>query len=72
MKKGDLKKQSQFLTGQNDVKSVFTVIYGDCNGPRPRKNKAKTKPISKAGSDAEWIPAFAGMTNMESLHSGKS
>ncbi len=36
------------------------------------KNKANSKPISNAGSDAEWIPAFAGMTNMESLHIGKS
>jgi hypothetical protein len=31
----------------------------------------KTKPISNASSDAEWIPAFAGMTNMEYLHGRK-
>jgi len=36
-----LKKQTQFLQGQNDVKSVLIMVYGDFNGPRRRKNKAK-------------------------------
>jgi len=48
-----LKKQSQFFKGQNDVKSMLTIVYGDFNGPRQLKNKAKqsqTKPISNGAS----------------------
>jgi hypothetical protein len=40
-----LKKQSQFLKGQNDVKSILTMVYGDFNGLRQRKNKPNSKPI---------------------------
>ena len=36
-----------------------------------RKNKPNSKPITNAGFGTDWIPAFAGMTNMESLHGGK-
>jgi len=46
-------------------------IYGDFDDFEwfcVAKNKANSKPITITGSDAEWIPAFAGMTNMESLH----
>ena len=39
-KKRDLKKQSQFSGGQNDVKSVQAMTYGDFNGLRRLKNKA--------------------------------
>jgi len=42
------------------------MVYGDFGDFGWRENKANSKPISNAGSDAEWIPAFAGMTNMES------
>ena len=35
-----LKKQSQFAGGQNGVKLVQTMDYGDSNGWRRRKNKA--------------------------------
>ena len=28
-----LKKQSQFLKGQNDVTSIHTIEYGDLSGP---------------------------------------
>ena len=45
--------------------------YEEFHALKATKNKANSKPISNAGSDAEWIPAFAGMTNMESLHGGK-
>jgi len=38
--KGDLKKQTQFLNGQNDAKSMLTMVYGDFDGPERRKNKA--------------------------------
>ncbi|MGB2864435.1 MAG: hypothetical protein WBC05_13995, partial [Sedimentisphaerales bacterium] len=41
MKKSDLKKQSQFPKGQNDVKSILIMGYGDFDGSRQRKNKAK-------------------------------
>jgi len=41
MRKRNLKKQSQYSKGQNDVKSVFTMVYGDLGGPEQRKNKAK-------------------------------
>jgi hypothetical protein len=30
--------------------------------------RQKNKPNSNARSDAEWIPAIAGMTNIEYLH----
>ncbi len=33
--------------------------------------QTQTKPISNVRSDVAWIPAFAGMTNMESLLDGK-
>jgi hypothetical protein len=36
----DLKKQSQFLKGQNDVKSIVAMVYGDFDGPGRRENKA--------------------------------
>jgi hypothetical protein len=39
-----LKKQSQLQNGQNDVKSVLIMSYGDFDGPRRRKNKANSKP----------------------------
>jgi hypothetical protein len=29
MKKHNLKKQSQFVGGQNNVKSALTMVYGD-------------------------------------------
>jgi hypothetical protein len=28
----NLKKQSQFSKGQNDVKSILTIVYGDFGG----------------------------------------
>ena len=37
----NLKKQSQYLKGQNDAKSVITMVYGDLYRWRQRKNKAK-------------------------------
>ena len=38
--KRNLKKQTQFPKGQNDVKSVSIMVYGDFDGPGRRKNKA--------------------------------
>jgi len=38
-------------------------VYEEFHALRRRKNKANSKPISMAGSGADWIPAFAGMTN---------
>jgi hypothetical protein len=29
------------------------------------EKQTQSKPITNAGSDKEWIPAFAGMTNNE-------
>jgi hypothetical protein len=46
MKKHNLKKQSQFVGGQNDVKSVLTIVYGYFNGRRQRKNKANRQPLA--------------------------
>jgi hypothetical protein len=40
-KKRDLKKQSQFLGVQNDVKSMLAMTYGDFDSWRLQKNKAK-------------------------------
>jgi len=45
LKECDLKKQSQFLKGQNDAMPVMTMVYGDFDGPRRQKNKANSKPI---------------------------
>ena len=42
--KGNLKKQSQFSEGQNDVKSVIVMVYGDFGMLRLRENKANSKP----------------------------
>ena len=44
-----LKKQTQFVEWQNDVKSILTMVYGDFNGPGRRKNKANSKPIRQEG-----------------------
>jgi hypothetical protein len=41
-----LKKQSQFLKGQNDAISAITKSYGDFSSQRQRKNKANSKPIA--------------------------
>jgi hypothetical protein len=41
-----LKKQSQFVEGQNDVKLVLTMVYGDFNDFGRRKNKPNSKPIA--------------------------
>jgi len=35
----NLKKQTQFAKGQNDVKSILTMGYGEFGGPGRRKNK---------------------------------
>ena len=40
LRMGDLKKQTQFQNGQNDVKSVLIMCYGGLDGPWRRKNKA--------------------------------
>jgi len=41
MRKSNLKKQSQFAKGQNDVKLALTMVYRDIGGLGRRKNKAK-------------------------------
>ncbi len=46
LRRGYLKKQSQFTEGQNDVKSVLIKSYGDFGRLRRRKNKANSKPIT--------------------------
>jgi len=43
-RRGYLKKQSQFSKGQNDIKTVLLMVYGDFDGPRRQKNKANSKP----------------------------
>ena len=42
--KSNLKKQTQFPKGQNAVKSILIMVYGDFDGPRLRKNKPNSKP----------------------------
>jgi hypothetical protein len=46
----DLKKQSQFAKGQNAIKSVFTMVYGDFSVCGQRKNKAKQSQFEKAAT----------------------
>jgi hypothetical protein len=36
----NLKKQTQFMKGQHDVKSILTMGYGNIGGSVRRKNKA--------------------------------
>jgi hypothetical protein len=72
MSKGNLKKQSQFANWSNWRKVLYERILLKNTTLLRRKKQSQSKPISKAGAGTEWIPAFAGMTNMESLHSGKS
>ena len=43
-----LKKQSQFAVGWNDVLSAIAMTYDDFRDWRRRKNKANSKPISRA------------------------
>jgi len=45
--------------------------YEEFHAFKATKKQTQSKPITKAGSGSEWIPAFAGMTNMESQHGGK-
>jgi hypothetical protein len=47
-----LKKQSQFLEGHNNVKSVLTMVYGDFGGWKQRKNKPNSKPISNRAANS--------------------
>jgi len=44
----DLKKQSQFAKGENIVKSILTMGYGDIGEWVQRKNKPNSKPIYRA------------------------
>ena len=51
--------------------SIYTKgYYEEITVVWAQKNKPNSKPIANAGLGADWIPAFAGMTNMESLHGG--
>ncbi len=62
-----LKKQTQFSGACMNVNLIITRDYEKMprfEGPR---NKANQNRIQDAGSDVEWIPASAGMTNRESL-----
>ena len=45
--RSDLKKQSQFVKGQNDAKSVQAKVYGNLDGWMRRENKANSKPICR-------------------------
>ena len=45
LRPGYLKKQSQFLKGQNDIKAVFIMGYEDSDRPGRPKNKANSNPI---------------------------
>jgi hypothetical protein len=57
--------------GKNGAKIYMKGDYEEFYALRQRKNKANSKPISNVGLDVAWIPAFAGMTKMESLLDGK-
>ena len=54
-----LKKQSQFIRAEY---CVMRIAKG---------YSKKQSQFQADGSNAAWIPAFAGMTNMESLHGGR-
>jgi len=47
---------------------IFVILSGfGCE--KQSQFKAKQSQFQDVGLGAVWIPAFAGMTNMESLHS---
>ena len=50
-----LKKQTQFFKGQNDVKSILTMVYGDYNGLRQRI----TDEFRKMFANQAALPPFA-------------
>jgi len=45
--RANLKKQSQFLKGQNDVKLILAMVYGNFHRWRRLKNKAKQSQFAK-------------------------
>jgi len=45
--KRNLKKQSQFAKGQNDVKSILIMVYEDFDGLGLRKNKANQSQFAR-------------------------
>ena len=61
MRNRNLKKQSQFAKGENDVKQVMTGFYEDLAGWMRRKNKANSKPIAGHWPEIRSSPAFAGV-----------
>jgi len=62
LKRCDLKKQSQFYKGQNDVKSIITKDYGNCG----RLGRQKTKPIqSQFRDNYSYFPCAAGHASLE-------
>jgi hypothetical protein len=51
-----LKKQSQFPNGQNDVKLVIAMDYGEFQGRWRRENKAKQSQSYGETEPAQAIP----------------
>ena len=68
--KSYLKKQTQCRNAQMNVTPIITKDYVKHAALGGRKNKANQSRFQGAGSDVEWIPASAGMTNGESLCGG--
>ena len=61
----DLKKQSQFSEGQNDVKTETIRTYGDFNGRRRWKNKANQSQLQLAPSTAGgFTPIWKNKANI--------
>jgi hypothetical protein len=54
-----LKKQSQFRNSKLNVTFLDTRDYEKHHAFGGRKNKANQSQSQDAGSDVEWIPAFA-------------
>jgi hypothetical protein len=66
--RAQLKKQSQFIGGHNDVKSVLTMVYGDFNGKGQLKNKAKQSQSFDFAQDmfiSVQCSAFSGLRQSE-------
>ena len=68
-----MKKQSQFIEGQNNATSLQAMIYGDFNGRRLRKNKAKqtqfhAPALPKGAARNKSVSNFSGIGLPESLN----
>jgi len=57
---------------KGDYEEIAAVWLRKTNPIQVCPERSRMEPITNAGSGADWIPAFAGMTNTEALYVGNS